>query len=519
MASSDAERQELARAVALLGGSTRHARLLDYLGTQYFERKGSPPSEFDIATEVFGRSLQTFDPAEDAVVRVEIHRLRKKLRDIYEADRSPHGVRISLPAGTYVLQFDVEPVPRPAAVEPVAAPVTDHAAPSGDVNPAAAAPHPARTERPRIPTWVFYGLAVAAIVTLALGYVLMRGSVESSPETPAQSPRPPAAAAEKAPAGSAPRASSELHLLAGYDGSEVIDNSGVRWMPDRYFVGGGQWSRDLGFIRGTSRPFLYAHWRTGEFGYQIPLTPGSYELRLFFVSPNSAGDEKLAGINVSLNGRPLLEGYDVAMSANGADVADELVFRDVSPDSDGLLKLGFANLMGTPMLNALEVVPGVPGKLRPIRILAQPTSFVDHKGQHWRADDYFHGGFRSNTSRKVGGTEDPELFGAERFGRFRYAIPVDRRGRYTVVLHFAEFYYGPQLPGGGGPGSRLFHVYCNGQTLLRNFDIFKEAGSLRVIAKTFSHVEPSAQGKINLDFEPVVNNATISGIEILEEST
>ena len=40
----------------------------------------------------------------------------------------------------------------------------------------------------------------------------------------------------------------------------------------------------------------------------------------------------------------------------------------------------------------------------------------------------------------------------ERYGHFVYAIPVDRRGRYTVVLHFAEFYYGPQLPGGGGAG-------------------------------------------------------------------
>ena len=118
----------------------------------------------------------------------------------------------------------------------------------------------------------------------------------------------------------------------------------------------------------------------------------------------------------------------------------------------------------------------------------------------------------------MSGTEDPELFGAERFGHFSYAIPVDRRGRYTVVLHFAEFYHGPQLPGGGGAGSRVFHVFCNGQTLLRDFDIYKEAGSLRVVTKTFSNIEPSAQGKINLTFEPVVNNATVSGIEVLDES-
>jgi hypothetical protein len=501
MASSDAEQQELARGVALLGKSTRHARLLEYLGARYFENAESPPSEFDIATGVFGRVLQNFDPAEDAVVRVEIHRLRKKLREIYEAGRSPHGVRISLPAGTYVLRFEAEPAVAGAVAE------------EPTIESATAETNDARPSQPRISRWAIFGMAVVAIVVLGWGYRLIRTSSGSQNESSLPSVAAPATSKN----GMANDAS-EVHLLAGYDGSEVIDSSGVRWMPDRYFISGGQWSKDIGYVRGTSRPFLYANWRTGEFGYHIPLAPGSYELRLFFVSPNGVGEEKLAGFNVALNSKPLLQAYDVTMSANGADVADEQVFRDVSPDAEGLMRLWFSNQVGTPMLNALEVVPGVPGKLRPIRILAQPTSFVDHKGQRWRADDYFLGGFRSTTRRKVAGTEDPELFGAERFGRFRYAIPVDRRGRYSVVLHFAEFYHGPQLPGGGGVGSRIFHVYCNGQTLLKNFDIFKEAGSLNVISKTFSHVEPSAQGKIILDFEPVVNNATVSGIEILDES-
>ena len=80
------------------------------------------------------------------------------------------------------------------------------------------------------------------------------------------------------------------------------------------------------------------------------------------------------------------------------------------------------------------------------------------------------------------GTEDPELFGTERFGHFSYSIPVDKRGRYTVILHFVESYYGPQLRGGGA-GTRIFHVFCNGQTLLQDFDIFKEAGSMKVSPK------------------------------------
>ena len=60
-------------------------------------------------------------------------------------------------------------------------------------------------------------------------------------------------------------------------------------------------------------------------------------------------------------------------------------------------------------------------------------------------------------------------------------------------------------------------MYCNGKTLLEDFDVYKEAGSQRVITKTFRGIRPSVQGKINLNFEPVINNATVSAIEVLEE--
>jgi hypothetical protein len=116
----------------------------------------------------------------------------------------------------------------------------------------------------------------------------------------------------------------------------------------------------------------------------------------------------------------------------------------------------------------------------------------------------------------VAGTPDPELFGSERYGHFTYAIPVDTRDQYTLVLHFAELYFGKEST--SGVGSRVFNVFCNGKTLLENFDVYKEAGSLHVLTKTFQHVRPSPQGKLNLTFEPVVNNATISGIEVLDES-
>ena len=431
-------------------------------------------------------------PAHDAVVRVETHRLRKKLREIYEKPGSTAGVQISLPAGTYVPKFVTAPLPARDGAQ-IAQPTVVST---------------------RLPRRLLYGLAVVGTLCAGVLGWMMIDDFKDVQSTPASEDRAVETAA--VPKG---EEVTEVHLMAGHSGSEVIDNSGVRWTPDRFFTGGAQWARNSGFVRGTSRPFLFSNSRSGEFGYDIPLAPGSYEMRLFFVSSHLVGDKKLAGFNVTLNGNPLLTAFDVNINAHGADVADEAVFRDISPGKDGFVRLRFTNQVGTPTLNALEIVPGIPNKLQPIRIIMQPTSFVDHKGQRWRADDYYLNGFRSPERRMVSGTDDPELFGGERYGHFSYAVPVDARGRYTVVLHFVEFYFGPQLPAGGGINSRVFHVYCNGEALLKDFDIYKEGGSLRVITKTFSHIRPSAQGKINLIFEPVVNNATVSGIEVLDEST
>ncbi len=67
------------------------------------------------------------------------------------------------------------------------------------------------------------------------------------------------------------------------------------------------------------------------------------------------------------------------------------------------------------------------------------------------------------------------LYASERWGHFSYAVPV-APGRYRVTLKFCEGHYGPGNTGVGGLGSRVFDVYCNGVALLRDFDIFKQAG-------------------------------------------
>ena len=67
---------------------------------------------------------------------------------------------------------------------------------------------------------------------------------------------------------------------------------------------------------------------------------------------------------------------------------------------------------------------------------------------------------------QITGTSDPDLFAAERYGHFTYAIPVDSRDRYTIVLHFAEFYFGLTASGVGGEAIESVE-FCRSYRTLR----------------------------------------------------
>ena len=68
-------------------------------------------------------------------------------------------------------------------------------------------------------------------------------------------------------------------------------------------------------------------------------------------------------------------------------------------------------------------------------------------------------------------------------------------------------------------GDRVFDVYCNGVALLRDFDIFKEAGGEgRPLDRAFAGIRPNAQGKILLSFVPTDGMACVNGIEVVEDS-
>jgi hypothetical protein len=86
----------------------RHAptlqHLLQFLVGQAYGPDADALKESTIGVEVFGRRPD-FDPKTDPVVRVQVHRLRRKLQEYYESDGRQDSILIEIPRGTYVPLF------------------------------------------------------------------------------------------------------------------------------------------------------------------------------------------------------------------------------------------------------------------------------------------------------------------------------------------------------------------------------------------------------------------------------
>ena len=131
------------REAGVMGRSGTMVRLFDFIAERTLS--GTRPNEAEIAIEVFGRS-GSFEAGQDAVVRVYVHRLRKRLDDYYV--RNPGEKRLTVPRGEY--RFTLESSAVTASQVPIP-PLLASA----------------------IPKWVPAGIAgCALLVGLAGGYAL-----------------------------------------------------------------------------------------------------------------------------------------------------------------------------------------------------------------------------------------------------------------------------------------------------------------------------------------------------------
>jgi Malectin domain len=515
MASAGFENEKLELESLLASGifnrAPNLAHLLRYVCERHFEGAADQIKEYNIAVEALGRPPD-FDQKRDSIVRVEAHRLRKRLKEFYEAEGTGHPVKIEIPPGQYVPRFmtngtahiEAEPLPTETA-----SPIVENPAPVP-----MPAPAPAGGKRR---TALTATAAIALVIALGAwfrwpGRPISKASVEAAVTLPASS-----GAAGIVPQGA------EVRILAGYLSGPYTDSAGRIWQSDHYFTGGSAFDSGNRQVAGSRDPRIYQTRREGAFSYDIPLPPGTYELRLHFAETlygemNAAGGGETSRLfNISINGSKVLDQFDVISDA-GANTADIRVFKDISPAADGKLHLNFEPHANLAFVDAIEITPGTRGHMQPIRMVARHNPYIDGEGRIWEPDRYARGGQLVVRADPVAGATDQELFRGERYGNIQYVIPV-APGKYGLTMHFAELWFGPGTAAGGGIGSRLFDIFCNGVVLRRNFDIFKEAhGSAGAVRISAHGLEPNAQGKLVISLEPVRNYACVNAIEVIDET-
>ncbi|HET9377976.1 MAG TPA: malectin domain-containing carbohydrate-binding protein, partial [Chthoniobacterales bacterium] len=446
--------------------------------------------EYNIAIEALGRPSD-FNPQTDTIVRVTAHTLRKRLEAYYNAEGADHEVHIGLPSGHYMPQFTYRGANGAIGAQ---AGRIENAERQRNMQSLAAWLRPHRVGRSVS--------AVSVILTVALAlasYYLLA-------KRPGARPFPTAAAALALNS-----AAPGLHAMVGSH-AQFVDRAGSVWEPDHFCSGGTEFAVVGHSILGTEDSELFSAGRRGQFQCNFPVVPGIYEVHLLFAE--TAGlQENSRSVGFSINGGPV-SSVDVVDDAGGDDIATAKVLTDISPAKDGMIHVDFT----TPdsFVNGIEILPGFPHRMLPVRILAARNSYRDGEGNLWLSDRYFQGGRLSRFGGDLSKVPDGGIYDGHRFGHFRYIIPVARGGRYTVRLHFLEHWFGVPSGSMGGSGSRVFSVWCNGTVLLRNFDIYAEGGAQPVV-KSFVHIEPTAQGKIELSFMPTVNYPSVSAIEIIPE--
>lgn len=493
---------------------------LSYVCEQHFGGKAEDLKEYNIAVEALGRN-PGFDHTRDSIVRVEAHKLRKRLKEFYENEGADHRIHIEIPPGQYAPNFvsREQGPPQDQAVKALVRAsdgtitVPDAGVPAWPESRSIPAEEAANARfvvspRRRIPLFVGTAALVAAGLALVAAIRLAEG-----PGTATDTVRP--------------GLGSEVvyRISCGSPITPYVDDLGITWGDDRFFEGGQAVEDASATIEGTWSQSIFRTRREGaSFSYAIPLDPGTYEVHLHFAEtvygPNNPGTGESSRIfHVDANGRRILSSFDVLSDAGRPNAAATKVFAGLQPDQDGLLRLSFTAVSSTAMINGIEVFRAPSHQPLPVRILAgdRKSALIDKAGQNWGPDRYFFGGRSVPRMNPILNTPDPSLFSAERYGNFRYVIPV-ADGVYTVRLHFAETWWGNSNPGGAGEGSRVFNVQCNGMTLLKGFDVYREAGGEnRALLKTFHGIKPNPQSRIELSFIPSANYAVVNAIEVFAQ--
>ena len=293
--------------------------------------------------------------------------------------------------------------------------------------------------------------------------------------------------------------------------------TGRVWMKDQYFIGGGVLFKRHYDILGTVNDEVFHIERHGQFRYEIPVPPGTYELILHFTELHwpSVG-KRLFDVRV-----------EDSISFKNLDLIkmSGLIRRAFSinytlPVTDGLLSLEFTNsfpVVDMPKVSGIELkfISTSTDIIDPFPILINcgGGAYIETNGtktRNWISDRNFINGnvYDSSKNPKTLAISN-KIYHSERNGPMRYEVPVPI-GRYEVILHFAETFL-------TGIGARLFNIVIEDDVTYKNVDVVKMGNGANFKPVTLTSQVNVTDGLLTVVLapsSPARNSPMISGIEI-----
>jgi len=289
------------------------------------------------------------------------------------------------------------------------------------------------------------------------------------------------------------------------------------------------------YVSNKTNPMVYvvshtwpSRWKTTGIKNGIDIYSNCDEVELFNdVNKVSLGKLKNPGIGQHFQFNNVNIQYNVLYAVgyvNGKAVAKDYIVLNNFPKAPNFETL---------TTNKSDIIKAKSGYNYIYRVNCGGSELIDSSGNTWFTDTHKNGqntwgslswtdnfeklpdffASQRKTFDPINGTKDSELFQSFRYGvdKLRYEFPAPD-GEYLVELYFSEPWYGT----GGGmdcKGWRLFDVAINDKVVLKDFDIWAEAGHDNALKKTFK--VKSTNGKIVISFPNVkASQAIISAIAI-----
>ncbi len=144
-----------------------------------------------------------------------------------------------------------------------------------------------------------------------------------------------------------------IHIKAG-DVTGLRAADGTRYGSDNFFSGGqgkGVNPSDTAPDKRLVVAPLYDSYRVGNFAYDVPVPDGHYSVTLRFAEPSAKAGER--AFDVTINGKVVLAGFDVAATAGGPRIGTDRTFE--ADAVKGVIHIAFTPVVGEAIVSAIDV--------------------------------------------------------------------------------------------------------------------------------------------------------------------